>query len=156
MRIAGRQMKTVEIHHKTADFQVETKTGYDNQGKRVTEIVVTNLHTARAEFRDIQSVERAIKMCNNTQAYRDKLRAEAAAEQAAEEKAEAERKAAEEAAKARGPLATDRQVNYIMSLLAQTDGQNTTWYTQGPTRRAEVELMTRRDASTYISALLGQ
>lgn len=156
MRIAGRQMKTVEVHYKTADFQVETKTGYDNQGKRVTEIVIVNQHTARVEYNDLASVECAIDRCNSTQAYRDKLRAEAAAEQEAEAKAEAERKAAEEAAKARGPLATARQVNYIMNLLAQTDGQNTTWYTQGPTRRAEVELMTRRDASTYISALLGQ
>lgn len=156
MRIAGRQMKTVEIHYKTADYQVETQTGWDTNNKRVTEIVIVNQHTARVEYSGLASVECAIDRCNSTQAYRDKIRAEAAAEQAAEEKAEAERKAAEEAAKARGPLATGRQVSYIMSLLAQTDGQNTTWYTQGPTTRAEIELMTRRDASTYISALLGQ
>lgn len=54
------------------------------------------------------------------------------------------------------PLATDRQVSYILSLLAQHDGQNTTWYTAGPTDPAEIAKMTRKDASTYISALKGE
>lgn len=53
------------------------------------------------------------------------------------------------------PLATDRQVDYIMSLLAQHDGQNVTWFTAGPTDPAEVAKMTRKDASTYIDALKG-
>ena len=54
------------------------------------------------------------------------------------------------------PLATERQVSYIMSLLAQHDGQNVTWFTAGPTEYAEIAKMTRRDASTYISALKGE
>lgn len=54
------------------------------------------------------------------------------------------------------PLATDRQVSYILSLLAQHDGQNTTWYTAGPTDEAEIAKITRKDASTYISALKGE
>lgn len=54
-----------------------------------------------------------------------------------------------------GPLATERQVDYIMSLLAQTDGQNVSWFSPAPTEYAEVAKMTRKDASTYISALKG-
>ena len=54
------------------------------------------------------------------------------------------------------PLATNAQVNYIMDLLAQHGGQNVTWFSQGPTTLAEVKRMTRRDASTYISALKGE
>lgn len=146
-----RQMSTAEIHHKTKNFQVETQTGY-HKGKRVTEIAVVNLNTAREEFRDVNSVEWAIELCNRQQASHDKHLAKIAAEREAEAKAEAERAAAD----ARGPLATDRQVNFIMSLLAQHDGQNVTWYSKGPTSRAEVALMTRSDASTYISALLGE
>lgn len=53
------------------------------------------------------------------------------------------------------PLATNAQVNYIMDLLARYDGQNLTWFSQGPTTLKEIKLMTRRDASTYISALKG-
>ncbi|MDK8794255.1 hypothetical protein QP968_00815 [Corynebacterium sp. MSK041] len=53
------------------------------------------------------------------------------------------------------PLATERQVDYIMSLLAQTDGQNVSWFSPAPTEYAEIAKMTRKDASTYISALKG-
>lgn len=147
-----RQMRTAEIHHKTKDFQVETQTGRNNRGKQATEIVIIDLNTARAKFTDLESVEWAIELCNRQQTALDKHAAKIAAEREAEAKAEAERAAAE----ARGPLATDRQVSYIMSLLAQHDGQNITWYSQGPTDPAEIAKMTRRDASTYISALLGE
>ncbi len=146
-----RQMKTTEIHHKTKNFQVKTQTGYE-KGKRVTEIAVVDKNTAREVFRDVESIEWAIELCNRQQANHDKHLAKIAAEREAEAKAEAERAAAE----ARGPLATDRQVSYIMSLLAQHDGQNVTWYSKGPTDPAEIAKMTRRDASTYISALLGE
>lgn len=54
------------------------------------------------------------------------------------------------------PLATNAQVNYIMDLLSQHGGQNVTWFSQGPTTLKEIKLMTRRDASTYISALKGE
>lgn len=147
-----RQMKTTEIHHKTKDFQVETQTGRNNRGKQATEIVIVNMNTARPVGGAHDSVEWAIELCNRHQANHDKHAAKIAAEREAEAKAEAERAAAE----ARGPLATDRQVSYIMSLLAQHDGQNVTWYSKGPTTRAEVARMTRSDASTYISALLGE
>jgi|GEM_PF-6689190 len=146
-----RQMKTIEIHHKTKDYRVETQSGY-HKGKRVTEIALVDLNTARAKFTDLESVEWAIELCNRQQTALDKHAAKLAAEREAEAKADAERAAAE----ARGPLATDRQVNFIMSLLAQHDGQNVTWYSKGPTTRAEVARMTRSDASTYISALLGE
>ena len=147
-----RKMKTAEVHYKTKDFQVETQTGWDNRGKRATEIVIVNMNTARPVGGAHESVEWAIELCNRHQANHEKDLAKLAAEREAEAKADAERKAAE----ARGPLATDRQVSYIMSLLAQHDGQNITWYSQGPTDPAEIAKMTRRDASTYISALLGE
>ena len=147
-----RKMKTAEIHYKTKDFQVETQTGWDNRGKRATEIVIVNMNTARPVGGAHESVEWAIELCNRHQANHEKDLAKLAAEREAEAKAEAERAAAE----ARGPLATDRQVSYIMSLLAQHDGQNITWYSKGPTSRAEVARMTRSDASTYISALKGE
>lgn len=146
------KMKTIEIHHKTKDFQVETQTGRNNQGKQATEIVIVGLNTARRASDALDTIEWAIELCNRHQTWHEERLAKVAAEREAEAKAEAERAAAE----ARGPLATDRQVSYIMSLLAQHDGQNVTWYSKGPTDPAEIAKMTRRDASTYISALLGE
>ena len=103
----------------------------------------------------LASVEAAIELCERKQRGTDEYRAKLAAVRAAEEKAEAERAEAAAAAKARGPLATERQVDYILSLLAETDGQNVSWFTAGPTEYAEIAKMTRRDASTYITALQG-
>lgn len=145
-------MKTVEIHYKTKDFQVETQTGWNNRGKQATEIVIIDLNTARRASVALDTIEWAIELCNRHQTWHEEHLAKIAAEREAEAKAVAERAAAE----ARGPLATDRQVSCIMSLLAQHDGQNVTWYSKGPTSRAEVARMTRSDASTYISALLGE
>lgn len=147
----ARQMRTTEKHHTTEDYQVVTQTGFIND-KRVYQIAVINRNTGREEHRDVDSVEKAIRLCNNSQDYLDKQRAELAAKREAEAKAEEERAAAE----ARGPLATEPQVNYIMTLLAQHGGQNTTWFSAGPTTLEEVSRMTRRDASTYISALKGE
>lgn len=147
----ARQMRTTEKHHTTEDYQVVTQTGFIND-KRVYQIAVINRNTGREEHRDVDSVEKAIRLCNNSQDYLDKQRAEFAAKREAEAKAEEERAAAE----ARGPLATEPQVNYIMTLLAQHGGQNTTWFSAGPTTLEEVSRMTRRDASTYISALKGE
>lgn len=147
----ARQMRTTEKHHTTEDYQVVTQTGFIND-KRVYQIAVINRNTGREEHRDVDSVEKAIRLCNNSQDYLDKQRAEFAAKREAEAKAEGERAAAE----ARGPLATEPQVNYIMTLLAQHGGQNTTWFSAGPTTLEEVSRMTRRDASTYISALKGE
>lgn len=146
----ARQMRTHETHYTTNDFKVVTQTGFVN-GKRVYQIAVINRNTGREDRRDVDSVEKAIRLCNNSQDYLDKQRAELAAKREAEAKDEEERAAAE----ARGPLATERQVDYIMALLAQHGGHNTTWFSTGPTTLEEVSRMTRRDASTYISALKG-
>lgn len=146
----ARQMRTHETHYTTNDFKVVTQTGFVN-GKRVYEIAVVSRNTGREEFLDVDSVEKAIRLCDKEQAELEKIRAELAAKREAEAKAE-EGRAVEEV---RGPLATERQVDYIMSLLAQHGGQNTTWFSQGPTTLEEVSRMTRRDASTYISALKG-
>lgn len=150
------KMTTTEVHHKTADYQVETQKGWNTRGKKATEIVIVDINTARVALGPFETVERAIEICEKKQRGTDEYRAKLAEERAAEEKAAAERAAAEAEAKARGPLATDRQVSYILSLLAQHDGQNFTWYTQGPTDAAEIAKMTRKDASTYISALEGE
>lgn len=154
----ARQMRTTETHYTTEDYQVVTQTGFV-KGERVCQIAVINRNTGREERRNVDSVEKAIRLCNNSQDYLNKQRAELAAKQAGEAttKREAEAKDEEEhaAVEARGPLATDRQVDYIMTLLAQHGGQNTTWFSAGPTTLQEVANMTRRDASTYISALKG-
>lgn len=149
----ARQMRTHETHYTTEDFQVVTQTGFI-KGERVYQIAVINRNTGREDRRDVDSVEKAIRLCNNSQDYLDKQRAELAAKREVEAKAEEER-AEDAATKAIGPLATDRQVDYIMALLAQHGGQNTTWFSAGPTTLEEVANMTRRDASTYISALKG-
>lgn len=146
----ARQMRTTETHYTTEDFKVVTQTGFIRD-ERVYQIAVINRNTGREERRDVDSVEKAIRLCNNSQDYLNTQRAELAAKREAEAKAEAGRAEAE----ARGPLATERQVDYIMALLAQHGGQNTTWFSAGPTTLEEVANMTRRDASTYISALKG-
>lgn len=144
-----RQLTTTTVHHKTADYQVATQTG-----ARTEEINVINLNTGKTEnYGAFDSVEKAVAFCDRMQRGADERRAKLAEQRAAEEKAQAERAATEAEAQARGPLATDRQVSYIMSLLAQTDGQNFSWFTAGPTDPAEIAKMTRRDASTYIDAL---
>lgn len=148
----ARQMRTHETHHTTNDFKVVTQTGFVN-GKRVYEIAVVNRNTGREEFRNVESVEKAIRLCKNQQDYLDKQRAELATKREAGVKTTNEEAAEKE--EARGPLATDRQVDYIMSLLSQHGGRNTTWFSAGPTTLKEVANMTRRDASTYISALKG-
>lgn len=47
-----RQMRTDKVHYITDDYNVETQTGYI-KGKRVYEIAVINLNTAREEFRNV-------------------------------------------------------------------------------------------------------
>lgn len=150
----ARQMRTTETHYTTEDYQAVTQTGFV-KGERVYQIAVINRNTGREERRNVDSVEKAIRLCNNSQDYLNKQRAELAAKREAETKAETETKPEPAKEEARGPLATDRQVDYIMTLLAQHGGQNTTWFSAGPTTLEEVSRMTRRDASTYISALKG-
>ena len=150
----ARQMRTHEVHYTTNDYRVVTQTGFVN-GKRVYEIAVVSRNTGREEFRNVESVEKAITLCDKRQIELEKLRAELATKRETEAKQEVKETAERNEAEARGPLATDRQVDYIMSLLSQHGGQNTTWFSQGPTTLEEVARMTRRDASTYISALKG-
>ena len=150
-----RQMRTHEVHYTTENYEVETQTGIEN-GERIYEIVVVERESGIVTSRDVESVEKAIKLCDRRQDYIEKKYAERAAELKAAREAAAKEKAERKAAEARGPLATSRQVDYIMALLAQHDGQNVTWFSQGPTTLAEVKRMTRRDASTYISALKGE
>ena len=132
-----RQMTTTKTHYTTDNYAVVTQTGAQTE-----EINVINRNTGKVEnYNPFETVEKAIKICDNKQRSYDKHIADLKAEQAA--------------AKARGPLATERQVDYIMSLLARTDGQNVSWFSPAPTEYAEVAKMTRKDASTYISALKG-
>ena len=53
-------------------------------------------------------------------------------------------------------LATDRQVRYILDLIDErrSDGDTSGFY-NGPTGQAEIEKLTRREASTYIDSLKG-
>lgn len=57
----------------------------------------------------------------------------------------------------RGPLATSRQIRYIMDLLSERDGNPMAegGFYSGPTTRAGIAEMTRRDASAYINSLTG-
>lgn len=146
-----RQMRTHEVHYTTKYYEVETQTGFEN-GERIYEIVVVEKESGIQAFRNVDSVEKAIRLCDKRQAESEKLYAELKAAREAAAKDKEERKAAE----ARGPLATERQVDYILALLAQHGGQNVTWFSQGPTTLKEIKLMTRRDASLYISALKGE
>ncbi|ROO82554.1 hypothetical protein EDD29_0034 [Actinocorallia herbida] len=74
---------------------------------------------------------------------------------AAEQEAEADRRRALEAEK--GPLATPRQVDFIMELLAdrQRTGDGGGFYFGGPTTRKGVAEMSKREASMYITSLKG-
>lgn len=77
---------------------------------------------------------------------------------AAAEAAVQEARAAQlaEAARTKGPLATERQVDYIMQLLAHREysGEGGGFY-YGPTDRAGVEMMSKLEASSYITSLKG-
>lgn len=57
----------------------------------------------------------------------------------------------------RGPLATHKQVDYILNLLAGRGGQPMAegGFVRGPTTRGEIEEMPRAAASAYIDSLNG-
>jgi len=62
----------------------------------------------------------------------------------------------EEARRTKGPLATPKQVDYILQLLARREytGEGGGFFS-GPTDRAGMEELSRTDASTYITSLKG-
>ena len=57
---------------------------------------------------------------------------------------------------ATGPLATERQVSYILTLLARGAGDEGGYISGGPTTRDQIARMTRRQASDYIDSLTGR
>ncbi|MFF8589999.1 hypothetical protein ACF061_00925 [Streptomyces sp. NPDC015220] len=77
----------------------------------------------------------------------------AAAEATVREAREAQLK---EARRQKGPLATPKQVDYILTLLARRErtGEGGGFF-YGPTDRAGLELLSRSDASSYITSLKG-
>ncbi|MFJ6667399.1 hypothetical protein [Streptomyces sp. NPDC091383] len=77
----------------------------------------------------------------------------AAAEAAVREAREAQ---LEEARRQKGALATPRQIDYIIQLLARRErtGEGGGFF-YGPTDRAGIEEMSKADASTYITSLKG-
>ncbi|MEV5451624.1 helix-turn-helix domain-containing protein [Streptomyces sp. NPDC052535] len=89
----------------------------------------------------------------------DRIRAKAerdvtaAAEAAVREAREAQ---IAEARQQKGPLATPRQVDYILSLLLsrRESGEGGGFFT-GPTDRAGIETLSKREASSYITSLKG-
>jgi hypothetical protein len=55
------------------------------------------------------------------------------------------------------PLATPRQVEYIINLLARRDREGIgSGFMDGPTDRAGIEKLTRKKASLYITSLKGE
>lgn len=87
-------------------------------------------------------------------------RAQAAAERRAQQAAkQAETDAVFAAATAPAPtapaLATERQVDYIMTLIAR-GAHEEGGFLSGPTTRQDVATLTRREASTYIDSLTGR
>ncbi|MGK5531555.1 hypothetical protein [Streptomyces sp. URMC 129] len=96
----------------------------------------------------------------NTHAKGAPARIAAKAEKDAAAEAEAAAREAREAQlaarRARGELATPRQVHYILQLLAyrQRTGDGGGFY-NGPTSRAEIEEMSKAEASLYITSLTG-
>ena len=70
----ARQMRTTETHYTTEDYQAVTQTGFV-KGERVYQIAVINRNTGREERRNVDSVEKAIRLCNNSQDCLNKQRA---------------------------------------------------------------------------------
>ncbi|MFF1547174.1 helix-turn-helix domain-containing protein [Streptomyces sp. NPDC058291] len=90
-------------------------------------------------------------------AQRIQKKAEQDAIKAAEDAVREARKAQLDAARQqKGELATERQVNYILQLLAARDrsGEGGGFFT-GPTDRAGIETLSKAEASMYITSLKG-
>ena len=110
-----------------------------------------NDSTPKNVFRPYADEAKAIAACDELQAQWDVERAAIRAEIAAEEKAEEERR---QLIAEKGPLATPRQVSYIMALIDQGARLEGGFY-YGPTTREEVEKMSKKEASLYITSLKG-
>jgi len=101
-------------------------------------ISITNRHAQEADKRIQEKAEQDI-----VQAAEDTVR-EAREQQLAQARRE------------KGELATPRQVDYILRLLAarERSGEGGGFFT-GPTDRAGIELLSKSEASTYITSLKG-
>lgn len=100
--------------------------------------------------------EKALRIANrNEQEIKDRI-AKLRAEEAEEEKkaAEAKAQAEEEAKTPKVDYATDRQVDFILDLIAQGRRQEAGFF-DGPTKPTEVRKLTKAQASAYIKSLLG-
>lgn len=136
----------------TADYQIYEEPAHKHRGRfyeagfyvyhndsdiPANEVPLADLETAQARARQEQ----------------EKYEARVAARKARQAE-EAARKAKLAAARKKGPLATARQIDFIMDLISQGRREEGGFY-NGPTTREDVELMTKKDASVYITSLLG-
>lgn len=85
------------------------------------------------------------------QVARDERAAAKKAEQVKADAAAAER---EQLTATKGPLATPRQIDYIMTLLAQGRHHEGGFYV-GPTTHTEIAKLSKAEASAYITSLKG-
>ena len=85
------------------------------------------------------------------QVARDERAAAKKAEQAKADAAAAER---EQLTATKGPLSTPRQIDYIMTLLAQGRHHEGGFYS-GPTTHTEIAKLSKAEASAYITSLKG-
>lgn len=134
----GRSGDPSRLRH-TWDDGVEVKGDWP-EGTRPVDVLIS-LATRHAEGADARIAKHAEKL------------AVAAAEEAVREVRETQ---LAEARAAKGELATPRQVEYIIQLLEarKLSGEGGGFYS-GPTNRADIELMSKGEASLYITSLKG-
>lgn len=149
-------MSIISTIYKTTDYTVydltEKKT---RRGRVVNQAGLHLLHNANvtpANRRPFASVDEAIAAADKAQADLEGHRTARKTEQEVAEAPESKAQAATPAPAA--DLATVRQVDYIMALLAQTGGEGS-WY-EGPTTFDGICAMTKAEASVYINALKGE
>lgn len=99
----------------------------------------------------IPTKEEAIACADKLQEQRNAKRAEKKAQKEAEAKAQQERK---ELIAQKGPLATPRQINFIMQLIHEGKHREGGIFS-GPLERDGVAGLSKKEASLYITSLLG-
>lgn len=136
----------------TADYQIYEEPAHKHRG-RFYEAGLYVYHNNS----DIPANEIPLADLETARVYaqREQINYEArVAQRKARQAEEAARKARLAAARKKGPLATPRQIEFIMDLIDQGRREEGGFY-YGPTKREDVELMTKADASAYITSLLG-